>query len=222
VGEAEAGAEADLRPDDAVAAVEFMVDAEHVHRAALALGNSGGAPGELGHDHSRIDPVSEHVAMVAIAGDDAVAARLERRLEADGDRFLADIEVAEAADQSETVKLAGALLEAADEKHLAVIFEQLVLAGLPTLRLRRAFSIGRWGRGGRIRLVGALGRCCLGHVRSCCCSKGGSMAANSVGCNGCRLPSLGPVRHCEERSDEAIQLQRSRPTQFWIASLRSQ
>jgi hypothetical protein len=34
--EGEAGAEADLRADDAVAAVEAMLDREHVHRAALA------------------------------------------------------------------------------------------------------------------------------------------------------------------------------------------
>ena len=67
-----------------------------------------GAPGQLGHDHLGIDAVGEHVAMVAIAGDDAVLADLERRLEADRDRFLADIEVAEAADQAEAVKLAGA------------------------------------------------------------------------------------------------------------------
>ena len=72
--EGEAGAEADLGADDAVAAVEAMLDAEHVHRAALALGDAGGAAGQLGHDHLGIDAVSEHVAMVAIAGDDAVLA----------------------------------------------------------------------------------------------------------------------------------------------------
>src|SRR5581483_1001486 len=86
VGEGEAGAEADLRPDDAVAAVEFMVDAEHVHRAALALGDAGGAAGQLGHDQLGVDSVSEHMAMIAIAGDDAVLARLHRMLKADGDR----------------------------------------------------------------------------------------------------------------------------------------
>jgi hypothetical protein len=91
--------------------------------------------------------------------------RLQRRLEADRDRFLADIEVAEAADQAEAVKLAGALLEAADEQHLAVIFEQFVLAGLMALRLGRAFAVGRGRRGGGA--LGALGRCCLGHGDSC-------------------------------------------------------
>ncbi len=46
-------------------------------------------------------------------------------LQPDRDRFLADIEVAEAADQPEAVKLPRALLEAADEQHLLVEIEQL-------------------------------------------------------------------------------------------------
>jgi hypothetical protein len=55
------------------------------------------------------------LAVVAIAGDDAVAPDLHCRLKADRDRFLPDVKVAEAADQTEAVKLPGALLEAADE-----------------------------------------------------------------------------------------------------------
>ncbi len=53
---------------------------------------------------------------------------VERRLEPDCDRFLADVEVAEAADQAEAVKLPGLLLEAADQQHLLVEFEQLGVA----------------------------------------------------------------------------------------------
>ena len=102
--------------------------------------------------------------MVAIAGDDAVLADLERRLQPDRDRFLADIEMAEAADQAEAVKLAGALLEAADEQHLAVEFEQLVLARLVALGLGRALAVGRRRAARRPCLCcGALRRCCLGH-----------------------------------------------------------
>ena len=48
----------------------------------------------------------------------------ERGLHADDDRFLADIEVAEAADQAHAVELAGLLLEAADQQHLAIVLEQ--------------------------------------------------------------------------------------------------
>ena len=154
--EGEAGAEADLRADDAVAAVEAMLDAEHVHRAALALGDAGVAAGQLGHDHLGIDAVGEHVAMVAIAGDDAVLADLHRRLQADRDRFLADIEVAEAADQAEAVKLPGPLLEAADEQHLLVEIEQLVLRRLVALAAR----------------AGARGWACAGGCRC----RGGGLA----------------------------------------------
>ena len=45
-----------------------------------------------------VHAVGEHVAVVAIGGDDLVAA-LDRHLHADDDGFLADVEVAEAADQ---------------------------------------------------------------------------------------------------------------------------
>ena len=43
-----------------------------------------------------------------------------RRLHADDDGFLADIEMAEAADQTHAVELAGLLLEAADQQHVGV------------------------------------------------------------------------------------------------------
>ena len=107
-----------------------MVDAEHVHRSALALGDAGLAPGELGHDHLGVDAVGEHVAVIAIAGDDAVLAHGHRRLQPDRDRFLADVEVAESADQPEPVELPRALLEPADEQHLLVQLQQLVLRRL--------------------------------------------------------------------------------------------
>ena len=51
---------------------------------------------------------------------------LQRRLHADHDGFLADIEVAEAADQAHAVELAGLLLEAADQEHVGVEFLELV------------------------------------------------------------------------------------------------
>src|SRR3954462_15882686 len=103
------------------------------------------------------------MAMVAIAGDDAVLADGHRRLETDGNRFLADVEVAEAADEAEPVKLAGALLEAADEEHLAVEIEELLLAWLEPFQLGRTLAMGR-GRSGGGAWVGALGAGCLGHI----------------------------------------------------------
>jgi hypothetical protein len=146
-----------LRADDTVAAVEAVLDAEHVHRAAFALRDAGLAPRQLGHDDLGIDAVGEHVAMIAITGDDAVFGPVERRLQPDRYRFLADIEVTEAADQAEAVKLPRALLEAADEQHLAVEFEQFVAIGAMPLRFGRAFAVRR-----RRRLRCLRSRC-FGH-----------------------------------------------------------
>ncbi len=85
------------------------------------------AAGQFRHHAFRVHAAGQHVAVVAIAGDDLVA-RLQHRLHADHDRFLADIEVAEAADQPHAVHLPGLLLEAADEQHGAVGGELLLLA----------------------------------------------------------------------------------------------
>jgi hypothetical protein len=50
--------------------------------------------------------------------------------------------VTEAADEPETIELPRALFEAADEQHLAIELEQLVLARLETLRLFRTLDLG--------------------------------------------------------------------------------
>ena len=61
--------------------------------------------------------------MIAVAGDDAVVAFLKRRLQPDCDCFLANIKVAEPADEAEPVKLAGLFLEPANQHHLFVKLE---------------------------------------------------------------------------------------------------
>ena len=58
VGEGEAGAERDLRADDAVAAVEVLLVGEHVHRAALAARIAAAAAGQLGHDALGVMPMA--------------------------------------------------------------------------------------------------------------------------------------------------------------------
>ena len=55
--------------------------------------------------------------MIAIGGDDLVAL-FDRQLHADDDSFLADVEVAEAADQAHPIELTRLLLEPADQEHL--------------------------------------------------------------------------------------------------------
>jgi hypothetical protein len=126
VGEGEAGADRHVGADDAVAAVEVLLLGEHVHRAALAARVATFAPGQLRHHPLRVHAAGEHVAVVAVGGD-ALVPLLCGRFEPDHHRLLADVEVAEAADQSHAVELARLLLEAPDQEHVAVISEQLVL-----------------------------------------------------------------------------------------------
>ncbi len=57
------------------------------------------------------------MAVIAVGGDDGVAL-VDIGLHADDDGFLADIKMAEATNQPHAVKLAGPLLEAADQQHL--------------------------------------------------------------------------------------------------------
>jgi hypothetical protein len=77
------------------------------------------------------------VAVVAIAGDHLIAVLLGH-LHADHDRFLADIEVAETADQAHAVHLAGLFLEAPDQEHLAQRRHLLVLGEFRNLAVMHA------------------------------------------------------------------------------------
>ena len=88
-----------------------------MHRAALALGIAAAPAGEFGHHAFRIHAAGQHVTVIPVAGDHLVAVTLGH-LHADDDGFLADIEVAKAADQAHPVHLAGLLLEAPDQQHL--------------------------------------------------------------------------------------------------------
>src|SRR5690606_11088390 len=103
--ECEPSAKRDLCADDAVPTIELMLGRKHVHRPAFTLRDAGLAPRELGHDDLGIDAVSEHVTMIAITGDHAVLIVIERGLQADRNRLLPDVEVAETSDQTEAVKL---------------------------------------------------------------------------------------------------------------------
>src|SRR5712671_6948452 len=140
VGEGKPGAERDLGRHDAVAAVESAGDAEHMHRAALALGIAVAPAGQFRHHAFRVHAAGQHMAVVAVAGDDLVAF-LDRHLHADHHGFLADIEMAEAADQAHAVHLAGFFLEPPDQQHFAEGLELPLLAEIRD-------GAGRLGFGG--------------------------------------------------------------------------
>ena len=97
-----------------------------MHGAALAARITADPARQLGHHAFRIHLAGQHVAMVAVAGDDLVAF-LQAGLHASHDRFLPDIEVAEAGNLAHAVELAGLLLETPDQQHLAVVFQHVGL-----------------------------------------------------------------------------------------------
>src|SRR5690606_12798355 len=84
------------------------------------------------------------------------------------DRLLADVEMAEAADQAEPVELARPLLETADEQHLLVEMEQLVGA-----RVEAPVLLEGLLKAAQLKiLAGAIGFC--GGLASLCpCGLGG-------------------------------------------------
>ena len=79
------------------------------------------------------------MAVVAIGGDHLIALD-QRHLHAGHDRFLADIEMAEAADETHAVELAGLLFEAPDQQHVAIGREFLFLGEFRRFRRNEA----RW------------------------------------------------------------------------------
>ena len=129
VGEGNAGPQWHVGADDAMPAVEVLLLGEHVHGAALALGVAATPSRQLRHHALGVHAAGQHVSVVAIGGDDLVPL-LDRHLHAHHHRLLADVEMAEAADEPHAVELARLLLEAADEQHLAIGVEFLVAAEL--------------------------------------------------------------------------------------------
>ena len=140
--------------DDAVPAVEPLLDGEHVHRAALAPGIAANAPGQFRHHAFRVHPLRQHMAVIAVGGDHRILVG-GTRLQAGDHGFLPDVQVTEAGDQAHAVKLAGFFFEAADQQHLAVELQQL-------LRVRLRFGL-------RLRFAAALGGCFRWHFSKSSC-----------------------------------------------------
>jgi hypothetical protein len=95
VSERQSRANRNLSTDDAIAAVEAL--GEHVHGAALAVGDAFAAAEQLADDGLDGAAAHEREAVAAVGGDDVVLL-CQGVLDADGDSFLTGREVAEAAD----------------------------------------------------------------------------------------------------------------------------
>ncbi|MNE85464.1 hypothetical protein D3C80_1824670 [compost metagenome] len=100
---------------------------EHVHGAALTLGQTTTTTGQFGHNTTGTHASCQHVAMVTISGDNLIAFLL-RHLHADNNSFLTDVQVTEPADEAHAVKLASLFFESANQQHFTVGVKFLVLA----------------------------------------------------------------------------------------------
>ena len=100
-----------------------------MHRAALALGQPALAPGQFGHDPTGFHAASQHMPMVAVRCY-ALVAVFGSSLKTDHNRLLADVEMAEAANQAHSVKLAGLFLESSDQQHFTVERQQLFFGSI--------------------------------------------------------------------------------------------
>ena len=96
---------------------------------------------------------------------------VERHLHADDDGLLADIEMAEAADQAHAVELARLLLEAADQQHVAIGPQQLVPIDRRVLasgRVPPSRTRSRTGRRARGLLAGSISLATLSCLSRLC------------------------------------------------------
>src|SRR5678810_591092 len=110
-GEGNAGAERNVRANDAVAAEEVQALVEHVHRAALTASTAVDAAEELGHHGARCHTACKRLTVVAVGRNDVVVGAEERQ-NARAHRLLSDVQMAKAADLAQRVRLGAALLEA--------------------------------------------------------------------------------------------------------------
>ena len=117
--EADAGRERHVAADDAVAAEEVQCCVSNMCIEPPLPREQPSLPAEqLGHDGARRHAARERLAVIAVRRDDVVVGA-KHRDRAGADRLLADVQVAEAADLAERVRLGAALLEAALEQHRA-------------------------------------------------------------------------------------------------------
>ena len=114
-----------------------------MHRAAFALGATRGLAVELGHASIHRHASHERMAVVAITRDVVVVLSRYGKC-TDGNRFLSDVEVEEAADLPLLIGADAALLKMANARHLGVEVNFVLFC---QGSIDRIFSEGRRARG---------------------------------------------------------------------------
>src|ERR1700693_1514424 len=114
--------------DDRVPAIHVIFLVEEVHRAAESLRAASRFPEKFRHARVRTGSARQGVAVITIGGDDVIVIA-HRSYSSNDDRFLANIEMAEAADLLRLILLARAFLEAANQQHQREHLDFVALLG---------------------------------------------------------------------------------------------
>ena len=121
--------------DDPVAAEDVEREVGDVHRAAEPLAVARSLAEHLGHHPAQVGSGRDQVAVGAVMPDEIVGVP-HRARRADGDRLLPDAAVRGPEDDALLEELRGAILEAADQRHQAVLLEQRRPVGGPLAHRR--------------------------------------------------------------------------------------
>src|SRR5712691_8037066 len=90
---------------------------EQVHRTAFAVRAAAGFAEQLGHYRFRRDTFGDGLSMFSVTGDYVIVVA-DGGNGADANCFLADVQMTETANLSQTVRLGTLLFEATNQQHL--------------------------------------------------------------------------------------------------------
>ena len=150
--EGQAGSERNLAANNRVSAEKIDLHIKQVHRAAFAARTARGFPIKLCHHSIRRNALRDRLSMLAVARNDIIVLA-NRRDGADADCLLTDVQMAEAANLAQVVRLGAFLFKAPTQKHLPIQLDKRIAVFLENwtslfgLRIRRSIDNTRNARG---------------------------------------------------------------------------
>src|ERR1700719_789830 len=114
--------------DDRMPSVHMIFLVEEMHRAAKSLRAATGFPEEFRHAGVRAGSARESMTVVPIRGDNVIVIP-DRGNGANDNRFLSNVQVAEAADLLRLILLARAFLETPNQQHQREHLDFVALLG---------------------------------------------------------------------------------------------